>query len=374
MAEDWAIDVKKYAPDADDAVIAAIVKYCGIALRTRDAALVSFSDKKETDRVRDGYCRKKLALTESDAVVDKAIADVGKVMKADKTRNRVTVYYLLAEKFGKLGVFAAKKAATKATAPKVNAAKPAAKAAAKAAVAKPAAAKLAAVAPVVAEPAMAKPAVVEPVIVKPAAPEPVAIAPTPPKPVVAAAPMAAYADANAAPAASGMGKWLWILALLALGVLLLWWLFGRTPQEEVAVVVPDAPIAAATAPVAAVAVPAGAGVTAAEIDGAPMVSVYFDTAKTDVAPEFATTAAQIKQWGDDHPGTMLVVSGYNDPSGDPAFNAELAKNRAVAVRVALVALGVPESGIELVKPADTTDTSGDPANGRRVDIRIKSPG
>ena len=102
MAEDWAVDVKKYAPAADDTVIAAIVKHCGIALRTRDASLVAFSDKKETDRVRDGYCRKKLALTESDAVVDKAIADVGKVMKADRTKNRVTVYYLLAEKFGKL--------------------------------------------------------------------------------------------------------------------------------------------------------------------------------------------------------------------------------------------------------------------------------
>lgn len=27
MAEDWAVDVKKYVPDADDGVIAAIVKY-----------------------------------------------------------------------------------------------------------------------------------------------------------------------------------------------------------------------------------------------------------------------------------------------------------------------------------------------------------
>lgn len=37
---DWGSDVKRYVPDADDRVIAKIVSYCGIALRTRDASLV----------------------------------------------------------------------------------------------------------------------------------------------------------------------------------------------------------------------------------------------------------------------------------------------------------------------------------------------
>ena len=57
MAEDWAIDVKKYAPDADDGVIAAIVNYCGIALRSRDSSLIAFSDKAETDLIRDKYLK-----------------------------------------------------------------------------------------------------------------------------------------------------------------------------------------------------------------------------------------------------------------------------------------------------------------------------
>ena len=47
MAEDWAADVRKYAPDADDKVISGIVRYCGIALQKRDSSLVSFSDKEE---------------------------------------------------------------------------------------------------------------------------------------------------------------------------------------------------------------------------------------------------------------------------------------------------------------------------------------
>ena len=41
---DYASDVKKYAPKADDAKINAIVKHLGIALRNRDSSLVSCSD------------------------------------------------------------------------------------------------------------------------------------------------------------------------------------------------------------------------------------------------------------------------------------------------------------------------------------------
>ena len=48
MAEDWAADVKKYDPGADDGISAGIVRYCGLALRNRDSSLVSFSDPAET--------------------------------------------------------------------------------------------------------------------------------------------------------------------------------------------------------------------------------------------------------------------------------------------------------------------------------------
>jgi hypothetical protein len=105
MAEDWAVDVRKYAPDADDAAIKGIVRHCGIALQKRDSALVAFTDKAETDRVRDGFMKKKLALTDSDADLDASLAEVGQVLKGDHTKNRVTVYYLLAEKYGKLDLF-----------------------------------------------------------------------------------------------------------------------------------------------------------------------------------------------------------------------------------------------------------------------------
>ena len=106
MAMDWAADVKKYAPDADDAVVAAMVKTYQLVLSKADAAWVSFSDTAELATVRENFLKKKLGLTQSDADLDAAIAEVGARMK-DGTRNsRMAVYYLLAEKFGKLDVFA----------------------------------------------------------------------------------------------------------------------------------------------------------------------------------------------------------------------------------------------------------------------------
>ena len=106
MAEDWAADVGKYATNADPKAIAGIVRYCGIALQNRDSSLVSFSDKDEVERVRTRFLKGKLGLTNPDAELDQAIMAVGETMKADRTRNRVTVYYLLADRFGKLSTFA----------------------------------------------------------------------------------------------------------------------------------------------------------------------------------------------------------------------------------------------------------------------------
>lgn len=105
MAEDWAADVKKYAASADDKAIAGLVRYLGIALQNRDSALVSFSDRDELARVRENFLKKKLGLTASDAELDQAVLAAGEKLKGDRSKNRVTVYYLLAEQFGKLSAF-----------------------------------------------------------------------------------------------------------------------------------------------------------------------------------------------------------------------------------------------------------------------------
>ncbi len=495
MATDWAADVKKYAKNADDAIIAGIVRYCGIALRKVDSSLVAFSDPKELDRVRSNFLKKKLGRTDADSVLDAAIAKVGEVMKADRTKNRVTVYYLLADHFGQLALFApkAKAAATKVPAKekspaKAAEAKPAAKSAAKAAGAaaavvgaaatsakKPAAKKTAPVKKVEApvKEAAAKPAPAKKAApAKAAAPAKKAAPAEKSKPAAKAAPAAtavaggALGLAAAAPAAakaatakaadtaaeaakaaadtaddaakaavatgtaavgaagaaaagaaamagataekaaaasnavgtitgsgtakdedSGLG-WLWWLLTLAVLLFLAWWFFMRSPAEDAqsnAMPVEAVPMGSegamagegATTDLAAapaegtVTIPSGAGVTAETRDAKPVVKVYFDSGKIDVVPAFDPAAGGLKAWIEAHPGATLAVSGYADPSGNAALNADLAKKRAQAVQAALIKSGIPETAVALVKPESVTDASVAKDAARRVEVVVK---
>jgi hypothetical protein len=112
MAEakkDYTANVKKYVAAVDTDAVAGIVKHLGIALMKKDSSLVAASDPEELKRVREGFMKKKLALTQSDAELDAALHDVVTKMKAEREKSRVTVCYLLAEKYGKLDLFHPKK-------------------------------------------------------------------------------------------------------------------------------------------------------------------------------------------------------------------------------------------------------------------------
>lgn len=97
---DHLADVRKYSPNADETAVAAIVKYCGIALQRADSSLVSASDPNELATVREGFAAKKLGLTAEAA--NAGITAVAEKMKAEPRKSRVTFYYLLAEDTGTL--------------------------------------------------------------------------------------------------------------------------------------------------------------------------------------------------------------------------------------------------------------------------------
>jgi hypothetical protein len=99
---DFAADIAKYTPSVDAKAVSAIVKHLGIALKSADASLVSCSSKDERVRVRESWLKRKLGLTAADADLDKSIEAVCQQMRADASKQRVTFYYLLAEKHGKL--------------------------------------------------------------------------------------------------------------------------------------------------------------------------------------------------------------------------------------------------------------------------------
>ena len=92
-AADYMDDVKRYDAGADEDAIQKICNYLGVALLNKDASLVSCSDETERNRIRDGYCAKKLSM--DTAAAEAAIEKVCQQMKGDKFKQRVTFYHLL---------------------------------------------------------------------------------------------------------------------------------------------------------------------------------------------------------------------------------------------------------------------------------------
>lgn len=120
-----------------------------------------------------------------------------------------------------------------------------------------------------------------------------------------------------------------------------------------------------------VAAPDGAGVVDDMHNGMPVLRVFFDTGKTDVASEFADKSKSLVEFLKANPDVTAYVSGFNDPTGDPARNAELSKQRAEAVKAALESAGLAADRAVLEKPAETTDTTGSNASSRRVDVMLR---
>ncbi|UFS56281.1 OmpA family protein [Comamonadaceae bacterium M7527] len=106
---------------------------------------------------------------------------------------------------------------------------------------------------------------------------------------------------------------------------------------------------------------------ASVIVDAGAVTFYFATGSAELASGAgaalgdAVTAAKA--------GKFVVLSGFHDETGDPAFNAELAKRRAMAVRASLLMAGAPEDRVVMRKPEVLIGT-GSYAQARRVDVMI----
>lgn len=126
------------------------------------------------------------------------------------------------------------------------------------------------------------------------------------------------------------------------------------------------PAVMATAPAA---VAADEALLDVPLEGDLLATLYFEIARADLPPEAQAEFAVVLQALGVAPSRKLVLAGFHDATGDPAFNAELAKQRAIVVREALVAAGAARERVLLRKPESTT---GDGTNqeARRVEIRI----
>ena len=99
-----------------------------------------------------------------------------------------------------------------------------------------------------------------------------------------------------------------------------------------------------------------------------VVKFYFATGSSNLAAganeALADVVSGVAQ------GKTAVVSGFHDSTGNAQVNEEVSKQRALAVRDALTALGVAADKIELRKP-EVTEGSGNNAEARRVEVVLE---
>ncbi len=133
--------------------------------------------------------------------------------------------------------------------------------------------------------------------------------------------------------------------------------------------------APATTPAVVVSAPAAAASAAEMVDGASVVvengivKFFFASGSAEVAAEGQQALAEIVT-GLKTGGKKAVISGYHDASGDPAKNAELAKQRAQAVAALLKAAGVADEQVELKKP-EQAQADGPARLARRVEVALQ---
>ena len=98
--------------------------------------------------------------------------------------------------------------------------------------------------------------------------------------------------------------------------------------------------------------------------------IYFGLASDTLPDDAAAELARIADAARSDAGKVVLISGYHDESGDAARNAELAKNRAFAVRHALEANGVARERLVMDKPRVTLGGA-DAREARRVEMRLR---
>lgn len=97
------MDDKKISYNAE--LLKAVTKGLGPSIYKKDAETVAGSDAKELETVKKNFLIKKLGLSDSPQLDDAIAEVVEQIGKSERNKYRAVVYYLLAVKFKKEGVY-----------------------------------------------------------------------------------------------------------------------------------------------------------------------------------------------------------------------------------------------------------------------------
>jgi outer membrane protein OmpA-like peptidoglycan-associated protein len=164
-----------------------------------------------------------------------------------------------------------------------------------------------------------------------------------------------------------------VAAVVALVIIVAVQRSAPTPTPTPTVQVPVVPLPAASAPAGAASSPEPLSSQAAS-DAASItveygvVKFYFASGKAELAAGAAEALVDVVRGAKS--GKQVIISGFHDATGNAALNADLARQRAQAVRDALKAAGVADSQIRLQKP-EQMEGSGSKAEARRVEIVLQ---
>ena len=116
--------------------------------------------------------------------------------------------------------------------------------------------------------------------------------------------------------------------------------------------------------------PAPAAMASKADAGQPDGRIYFELGSAALPADANDMLTRVADAARADAGKSVLISGYHDASGDAAKNAELAKERAQAVRHALEANGVAPERLVLDKPL-VAEGGADARAARRVELRLR---
>lgn len=192
-------------------------------------------------------------------------------------------------------------------------------------------------------------------------------------------------EVHLGPKKAGINWLAWIL--LGLGLLAALLALSRCDRKQVATTttattVDNTAVPAATGNVVAATTGASIGALDSYLQGsdpAPRTFTFdnlnFDTAQSAIRPADRDTVDKTAEVLARYPATRVRIAGYADARGSDVANLKLGRDRAEAVKTALVAKGIDASRIETASggedaPVADNATTGGEAENRRTELVV----